>query len=297
MRAKAFIKNYPMLTVTVIALLAAAAVLGVKTIYPNTVELPFSPAVSSSAALSSVAAVVPLLPAPSSAAQTSSAAPVSSVPQKASSAPASSSSPNVSKAETSGFHTVEKSYFNDALFVGDSLTEGLHDYSGLENATYFYHVGLNIYQLFENPEKSTASGLTLEQTLRNKEYGKIYLMLGINEMGTGNTAYFARHYAAALQKIREIQPNALVYVQSILYVTKQKSEGDEIFNNPHIRERNAALKTLENRKNIFYLNINPVFDDGNGNMRAECSGDGIHPKAKYYRLWEDRLTKNAVPVG
>lgn len=189
---------------------------------------------------------------------------------------------------------MNRDYFDDALFVGDSLTEDLGKYGGLDNASYFDHVGLSIYQLFEHPKTDASTGQTFESKLNDHRYRKIYIMLGINEMGTGSTAYFVRHYSAALAQIRKLQPHAILYIESILPVTAEKSKSDSTFNNTRIRERNAGLQKLANGKNIFYLDVASALEDDSGNLPQEYSGDDVHLRAKYYPLWTNFLLKNAV---
>lgn len=184
---------------------------------------------------------------------------------------------------------VGKDYFDDALFIGDSITEDLMNYGGIGNAKFFCHVGLSVYQLFEHPKTDDATGRTLEQTLRSRHFGKIYILLGINELGTANTDYFVRHYSSAIEQVRRYDPNAVFFVESILPVTEEKSENDKVFTNANIRARNGGLQTLENGRNIFYLDLSPVLNDGAGNLRADYSGDGVHIKAKYYRQLSDYL--------
>ena len=87
------------------------------------------------------------------------------------------------------FQTVDDSYFSDALFIGDSRTEGLALYGSLTNADFFSSVGLSIFKVTEkaagNP--NTGESVTLSQNLAQKQYGKVYIMLGLNELGTGTT--------------------------------------------------------------------------------------------------------------
>ena len=87
----------------------------------------------------------------------------------------------------SPFTTVDASYFDDALFIGDSHTDGFKDYAGLNNADYLCHNGLTVWSAVEKAEFPGKQ--TLAQALSGKHYGKIYLMLGINELGTGTVSY------------------------------------------------------------------------------------------------------------
>jgi lysophospholipase L1-like esterase len=188
---------------------------------------------------------------------------------------------------------VNQDYFSDALFVGDSLTEGLKEYGHLDSASYFYRVGLSIYQIFESPKKDAQSGLTFEEMLKKREYGKIYFLLGINEIGTGTDDYFVRHYSSALQKVRALQPNAIIYIQSILPVTAEKSSGG-VFSNKRIHERNLKLKQLADGEHIFFLNVSSAYADKDGCLPKQYSGDGVHIKAKYYPIWTNYLMTHAA---
>ena len=45
---------------------------------------------------------------------------------------------------------------------------------------------------------------------------------------------------------------------------------------------------------VFYLDLNPVFDDESGALRADYSGDGVHVRAPYYTQWRDYLFQFGV---
>ena len=46
------------------------------------------------------------------------------------------------------FYHADVSYFDNALFIGDSRTVGLYEYGGLGNAEVFAHSGMSIYKVF-----------------------------------------------------------------------------------------------------------------------------------------------------
>ncbi len=296
---KLFLRTCPLIAITLMISFTAAVFLGAGTALAKSVPSESASAgVSSCSPPSSVPADPVVSTETSSAKECTSAASRISPPQsEAGVASEGRSADDSSEPETERnlFCASDRSYFNDALFIGDSLTEDLQKYGGLEGASFFTHVGLNIYQLFEKPQTDAKTGATLRQMLQSHRYGKIYVLLGINEMGTGTTGYFARHYSAALSVIRELQPKAILYVQSILPVAAEKSDEDPVFNNPRIRERNEALRALANGRNIFYFDLAAAFRDESGNLPQKYSGDDVHIKAKYYPLWTDYLLKNTVP--
>ena len=188
------------------------------------------------------------------------------------------------------FTTVDASYFDDALFIGDSHTDGFKDYAGLPNADYLCHNGLTVWSAVGGkPVFSTPGGKkTLEQALGEKQYGKVYLMLGINELGTGSTEDWIAQYRVVLDEVRALQPDAIIFLQAIFHTTQEKSE-TSYFKNGTIDARNAALRELADEKDVFYIDCNPVFDDDTGALTAEYSGDGVHVKAAYYTMWRDYL--------
>jgi hypothetical protein len=86
--------------------------------------------------------------------------------------------------EENKFQTVERDYFDDALFVGDSRTVGLMEYGNLDNASFFADSGMSVYGLALKKITMPGKGkMTFDQVLEERQYGKIYLMLGMNELG------------------------------------------------------------------------------------------------------------------
>ena len=195
----------------------------------------------------------------------------------------------------SPFTTVDAAYFDDALFIGDSHTDGFKDYAGLPNADYLCHNGLTVWSAVGGkPVFSTPGGKkTLEQALGEKQYGKVYLMLGINELGTGSTEDWIAQYRVVLDEVRALQPDAIIFLQAIFHTTQEKSE-TSYFKNETIDARNAALRELADGMDVFYIDCNPVFDDDTGALTAAYSGDGVHVKAAYYTMWRDYLFEFGV---
>ena len=201
--------------------------------------------------------------------------------------------------EVRSFVQVPESYFDDALFIGDSRTVGLSDYGGFPQSTAFFaRTSLTIYDLFDEPEKfaqlADGSKATLEEALTERKFGKIYIMLGINELGRGTTESFFQVYAEAVNRIRMLQPDALIFIQGIMRVSEEKSSTDPIFNNANINARNQAISLMADNRTIFYLEINDAVCDENGNLISDYTFDQIHLKAKYYQLWKDYLLAHGI---
>ena len=130
--------------------------------------------------------------------------------------------------------------------------------------------------------------------LKTNQYGKIYFMVGINELGTGNTGTFQKAYDRVLRKFRKWQPDAVIYIQGIIPVSKVKATGDEIFNNININDKNVSIAQLADGKDIFYLDVSGKLTDKDGYLKEDYTFDEVHMYAQHYKLWTDYLMKHAV---
>ena len=190
--------------------------------------------------------------------------------------------------------TVGKEYFDDALFIGDSRTVGISEYGDLNNATFFANTGMSVYNVFEkNVSVPQVGKLKLEQLLTYKKFGKIYIMLGINELGY-NQEKTLKKYKDLLKFIQEKQSNAIIYIEANLHVTAERSNKDKTINNININKINNEISKLADNEKIFFIDVNEKFDDENGNLSSNYTQDNVHIYAKYYKEWSDWLSQNAV---
>ena len=196
------------------------------------------------------------------------------------------------------YHTVDDSYFDDAVFIGDSRTVGMYEYGGLEETSTFYaSTGLTIYKMFDSAIVSVPGQkkkITVEEALSEKQFAKIYLMIGINEMGTGTVESFMKAYGEAVQHLQELQPEAVIYLQAIMKVTTERSEQGDYITNEGIEARNEEIAKLADDRKIFFLDVNPEICDETGGMVASYTYDGVHLKAQYIPIWLNFLKEHAV---
>lgn len=198
------------------------------------------------------------------------------------------------------YQKVKKDYFDDAVFIGDSRIVGMNDYSGLTNATFFAKTGLTVYNLLDDEfvkDPKSGKNVSVSYMMQHYTYGKIYLMVGINELGTGGTDRFAETYKDVLKKFRKWQPDAVIYVQSIMGVSPKKDKTDPVFNNTNIRDKNYAISKLTDGIHIFYLNIQEIYEDKNHNLAQDLTFDDVHLYAQHYDKWVKYLKTHAVVKG
>lgn len=190
-----------------------------------------------------------------------------------------------------------ESYFNDAAFLGDSRTLGISDYAGLDGADFFCDNGMTIYKLLGDDGvtyQKTGEKVDLKEILQEKCYGKIYIMLGMNELGYGDTPMYLKQYLKVIRQIQEWQPGVIIYVMANLHVSLEKNNMETEFNNININDKNVASARLANGKDVFYLDCNPLFTDEEGYLQAELTFDGVHLYAQHYDKWRDFLFEHGV---
>lgn len=186
-------------------------------------------------------------------------------------------------------------YYKDTLFIGDSRTAGLYIYGRIEGASYFARTSMNVGNCFNSSKSETGTGsLSLEAYLKKNSFGKIYILLGINEIGYSYD-WIVTRYEKLISRLQELQPGAVIVIQSNMHVTKAKSDSSpKTFNNTRINELNRRLSELADGKKVFYLSFESIFDGADGNMNPDYSGDGVHLKAKSYKIWRDYLLSEGM---
>lgn len=192
------------------------------------------------------------------------------------------------------FSSVDLSYFDDALFIGDSRMQGFGMYSGLTNATFYAIQSFSIFKYQTMPVVQTPSGkVPIFSALPYDQFTKIYIKVGLNELG-GSDETFLETYDELITKLREMEPRAIIYTHAILPVTAEKSATDKTHCNENIQRRNAALKQYAEEHKCYYIDVAPVVSVEDGSLMPEMAGDGIHLKAGYMELWKEYLRTHAV---
>ena len=189
--------------------------------------------------------------------EASSTDPVSSEPEEPSSAaeesrPVSSAEEPEAVPSASATAPVKQGDFSDALFIGDSRTEALNVYGVVQGASFLSNKGLAVNTIFT------------KASIRTK----------------------------LIDAVRSSQPNATIYVQSILPVSKKKSDSDPVINNANINRFNEQIQKMAEEKGAVYLEVNKALMDSAGALPAGAATDGIHPNVDYCRKWTEYLKAN-----
>lgn len=190
---------------------------------------------------------------------------------------------------------VDNTYFDDAVFIGDSRTEGLILYTGLSNATVYANQGLMVDTVFTSPViQMDGQRLSVVEALKRTEFKKVYIALGINETGWAYESIFIDKYQKLIQEIQSINPQAILYIQEIMPVTAQTSQTHSYVKNDKIQRYNELLAKLAEEMGVYYIDTGAAVADDSGCLPEDAAIDGIHLKKPYCDKWLDYLKTHTV---
>lgn len=195
-------------------------------------------------------------------------------------------------------------WFDDALFVGDSLTRQLHSLMLKRGEAQEYPLGqaqfltAHSYMIYNASRRQTISNevnlryrgkaITFEQALLTLQPGKLLLMLGLNDGAWRNLDKQLHYYSQVLDIAREALPEALIVVQPLTPVTsKQQAPGLQQVN---IDRLNEALQALCAEKGVAWLDVATPLKGPDGLLPLDLASDTkVHLNERGLAIWLDSL--------
>ena len=194
---------------------------------------------------------------------------------------------------------VEMDYFSDALFIGDSRTDGLQIYSGIKGATFYCYKGLNIFDMSKRQvvEMNGGKYTVVEALEKGPQYKKIYISLGVNELGYPGTDSFYKAFKSFLEEVKAAQPDAIIYLQNLVPVNPeicaQKNQPSYV-NNDRVADFNEVFPKLAEECQVALVDVKTALSDENGILPAEATVDGVHFTKAWYQKWLEYLMCHTV---
>ena len=189
---------------------------------------------------------------------------------------------------------VEKSWFSQVSFVGDSLTQGMQMYdTGLPGAMFCAYRGVGPNAIVNGTSCKRADGVAEVplDALTAQQPKAVYLLLGTNVLGTDSDyTSFLTYYRLMLDMISQALPNTKIYVQSITPVRPEVSQKSSGLYKERLCEINDALSAIALEKGCTFLNLWEALADENGDLIEEyAQPDGYHLLPAGYDAWVDYL--------
>ena len=193
---------------------------------------------------------------------------------------------------------VDTEYFKDAAFIGDSRTDGFLIYSGINGGKNLTSNGLSIFKI-EEKKALTINGkeYTLLEALGLEQYKKVYISLGVNELGYCDDEGFYENYCEVIDHIRELQPDAVIYIQGLIPLNEGQiaaTTGRTYLTNSHLRIYNDLMRQVAEEKQVAFLDLYSEFVDENEELPVDASKDGVHLSKAYCEQWLHYLETHTV---
>ena len=120
--------------------------------------------------------------------------------------------------------------------------------------------------------------------LQSRQFGKVYVMLGINDIG-GSVEALKQTYSNLIDKIRDFQPDAIIYIMSNLHVSATQDSRGTAVNNANLNNLNDYTKTSPTARRSSILSTNDLFDDANGTLSFRTLPPTVSTPTAAPRKW------------
>ena len=182
----------------------------------------------------------------------------------------------------------DKDYFEDSLFIGDSISTGISLYGFLDSENVFATQGLAPSTVLT----TEIDGKTFSDKIASFKPGKIFIMLGTNSVGYADAEYLVESMETLISDITSTCKSK-VYVLSIPPVTKDaEADQSNYLTIEAINEYNKKLKEIVNSTSAEFIDFNAVLSDADGYFNEDYAEmDGIHFMGSTYQVMLSYLQK------
>lgn len=204
---------------------------------------------------------------------------------------------------------VDDSYFDDAVFIGDSISYGLELYvtgkraegeTVLGGGTFLtsgsLSYGNSLWDVSDESVHPVYNGekMKLEDAVASIKPGKIYILLGTNDVALYGVEQTVINADTEISRMLEASPGAEIFILSTTPKYSPMESGvDGELKNSDIDALNAAMKQFAEEKGYNFMNIAPLFKDETGGLASDYCSDkeamGIHFTSAAYDIWIDFL--------
>lgn len=187
------------------------------------------------------------------------------------------------------YENVDESFFDDAVFVGDSISVKMSYYTNgrLGNAQFLAQTSYSVNSAVNDLMYTYYQGRkyqNLEDAIAATGAKKVFIMLGINDIGIHGVDRTLENWQILVDKIRQANPDIQIYIQSMTPMWSGAERRK--LNNANIHACNFALRFFCEHNNCGFIDICPYLQDGSGGLAKEyCSDRYVHITQSGVDVW------------
>ena len=185
-------------------------------------------------------------------------------------------------------------YFDDCIFVGDSITVGLSTYQFVPATRVYATIGLNITRVMTETVATEYGKIPILEGIEQAQPKYVYVMLGSNGIAWLSNETMLKQYHEFTSAVQEVSPDTEIVVMSIPPVTAGRENASESpIQNSDINTYNSELLKMANEYGYHYLDINTALKGNDGKLpEADASKDGMHFNKATYEVLVDYLLRH-----
>lgn len=174
-------------------------------------------------------------------------------------------------------------FFENDLFIGDSIFTGLYLYEFIPMENVAAAVGYTPYKALNGAFSRTYSGSAADYA-KELQPVRIYIMLGSNAIGSGaDLSIVISQYRELLKALQLNCPDSRICVISIPPVAEVTEYTN--LNNSDINSVNAEILKMCSELGADYYDLNAELIDEKGYFRKDLAeADGLHFKGTTYKV-------------
>ena len=210
--------------------------------------------------------------------------------------------PDISHTQATANGRVDVGYFDNAIFMGDSLADGFKDYAAwmsLKGRGTLYLTQRSMTpRSFMQPGAMVDAGdagvVDVWATIADRQPGKMYITLGTNALMAMDPAEFIESYYQLVAKIRQTSPNTTIYITTIPPTSSAYAAKEERLSKERIQQANDLIAKMCREENLTLINLYDVVMGADGYLNEEINSDGIHMTPEGYKMWLNYLIEHTV---
>ena len=185
-----------------------------------------------------------------------------------------------------GFVATAKQGNIDLLLHGDSITDWWQQDANLPVFNkYFGHIRTANFAVAGDTTQGVLWGLRNGEG-QGFQPKAVMLMIGTNNTGQYTAPEIAEGVGAVIMELRRNFPSAKIL---LLAIFPRAMPGDPV--RDKIAEVNQIISRLDDKKNVFYMDIGQKFLDDKGVFLPDSfRADNLHPQAKGYEIWGEAVS-------
>jgi len=184
--------------------------------------------------------------------------------------------------------TEQNQGLQNVVLLGDSITEGF-DVNKYFSGRRILNRGIGADVIGNDMPPDDPRGVLqrLDNSVFDCAATDVFILIGINDLNIGrNVDSLERGYRELLKRLTTRRPDLRIHVQTIL-----PTRGEHAKQNEPVRQFNERLKKMAEEFKCHVIDLHALMRDGDGQLKAEFTKDGLHLTEPGYEVWKVEVLK------